>query len=166
MRTKEGMAIARAKGKLKGKKPKLSDRRQASCAACMTRVTTRSAIWQSCSTYRDQPSIASCSGHEARKRLRPRYSCRSLRGTWRTHTTRTNPPFAIAAIADAAFVRGCRAIFAALQPKSPDRPFKAMMKPGFQTAPSLQRGSTIKMRDEAAVRNVGSMAAAIGVLIL
>jgi DNA invertase Pin-like site-specific DNA recombinase len=29
MRTKEGMAIARAKGKLKGKKPKLSDRRQA-----------------------------------------------------------------------------------------------------------------------------------------
>ena len=29
MRTKEGMAIARAKGRLKGKKPKLSDRRQA-----------------------------------------------------------------------------------------------------------------------------------------
>ena len=28
MRTKEGMAIARAKGKLKGKKSKLSDRRQ------------------------------------------------------------------------------------------------------------------------------------------
>lgn len=28
MRTKEGMAIARAQGKLKGKKPKLSDRRQ------------------------------------------------------------------------------------------------------------------------------------------
>ncbi|MCF6433769.1 MULTISPECIES: recombinase family protein [unclassified Leisingera] len=28
MRTREGMAIARAKGKLKGKKPKLSDRRQ------------------------------------------------------------------------------------------------------------------------------------------
>jgi DNA invertase Pin-like site-specific DNA recombinase len=29
MRTKEGMAVARAKGKLQGKKPKLSDRRQA-----------------------------------------------------------------------------------------------------------------------------------------
>ena len=29
MRTREGMAIARAKGRLKGKKPKLSDRRQA-----------------------------------------------------------------------------------------------------------------------------------------
>lgn len=28
MRTKDGMAIARAKGKLKGKKPELSDRRQ------------------------------------------------------------------------------------------------------------------------------------------
>lgn len=28
MRTKEGVAVARAKGKLKGKKPKLSDRRQ------------------------------------------------------------------------------------------------------------------------------------------
>lgn len=28
LRTKEGMAVARAKGKLKGKKPKLSDRRQ------------------------------------------------------------------------------------------------------------------------------------------
>ena len=28
MRTKEGLAVARAKGKLKGKKPKLSDRRQ------------------------------------------------------------------------------------------------------------------------------------------
>ena len=29
MRTREGMAVARAKGKLKGKKPKLSERRQA-----------------------------------------------------------------------------------------------------------------------------------------
>ena len=29
MRTREGMAVARARGKLKGKKPKLSDRRQA-----------------------------------------------------------------------------------------------------------------------------------------
>ena len=29
MRTREGMAVARAKGKLRGKKPKLSDRRQA-----------------------------------------------------------------------------------------------------------------------------------------
>ena len=29
MRTKEGMAVARAKGKLKGKMPKLSTRRQA-----------------------------------------------------------------------------------------------------------------------------------------
>ena len=28
MRTREGMAVARAKGRLKGKKPKLSDRRQ------------------------------------------------------------------------------------------------------------------------------------------
>ena len=28
MRTREGMAVARAKGKLNGKKPKLSDRRQ------------------------------------------------------------------------------------------------------------------------------------------
>lgn len=29
MRTRKGMAVARAKGKLEGKKPKLSDRRQA-----------------------------------------------------------------------------------------------------------------------------------------
>ena len=29
MRTREGMAVARAKGKLRGKQPKLSDRRQA-----------------------------------------------------------------------------------------------------------------------------------------
>ena len=29
MRTREGMAVARAKGRLKGKKPKLSERRQA-----------------------------------------------------------------------------------------------------------------------------------------
>jgi DNA invertase Pin-like site-specific DNA recombinase len=28
LRTKEGMAIARAKGKLKGKRPKLSDKQQ------------------------------------------------------------------------------------------------------------------------------------------
>ena len=28
MRTREGMAIAKAKGKLRGKKPKLSDKRQ------------------------------------------------------------------------------------------------------------------------------------------
>jgi len=46
MRTKGSMPVP-APGKLKGKKPKASDRRQTNCAACMTRGDLLdSAIWQ------------------------------------------------------------------------------------------------------------------------
>ena len=58
LRTREGMAIARARGKLRGKQPKLSDKQQKSCAGCTTPATTRSAILPSCSPSHDQPFIA------------------------------------------------------------------------------------------------------------
>ena len=43
MRTREGMAVARAKGKLRGKKPKLSARQARELAACTTPASTASA---------------------------------------------------------------------------------------------------------------------------
>ena len=55
LRTREGMAIARAKGKLRGKSPKLSDKQQPNSAACTTPATIPSAISPKCSRYRAQP---------------------------------------------------------------------------------------------------------------
>nr|WP_099456715.1 recombinase family protein [Pseudomonas amygdali] len=86
LRTREGMAIARAKGKLRGKKPKLSDRQQKelrrmhdsgeysisdlaevfsisrptvyrTLARQSIGVSTRSVIWPKCFPYQDQRSI-------------------------------------------------------------------------------------------------------------
>ena len=48
LRTREGMAIARAKGKLRGKQPKLSDKQQKNFAVCMKPGSTQSAIWLNC----------------------------------------------------------------------------------------------------------------------
>ena len=62
MRTGEGMAIARDKGKLRGKQPKLSDRQQGNSAACTPPASTPSAISPSYSPSQDQPSIAHSSG--------------------------------------------------------------------------------------------------------
>lgn len=64
MRTKEGMAIALAKGKLKGKKPKLSDRQTE-----LRRVhNTGDYVISDLAELFDgsRPSIASCSGHRVR----------------------------------------------------------------------------------------------------
>jgi len=72
---------------------------------------------------------------------------------------RTKRPFALAAIADAAFVRGCRAIIAALRPKSPFRSFKTMTRPGFQTALSPLPRSTIKTRTKLPLSDAQSMSA-------
>ena len=58
MRTREGMAIARAKGKLRGKQPKLSDRQQRELCRCTPPASIPSAISPSSSPYQDQPSIA------------------------------------------------------------------------------------------------------------
>ena len=58
MRTREGMAIARAKGKLRGKQPKLSDKQQhVSYAECMTPGAIQSVIWRKYFLYPVPPSI-------------------------------------------------------------------------------------------------------------
>ena len=57
MRTREGMAIARAKGKLRGKQPKLSEKQQRELTVCTRPENTPSAIWQRCSRSQDRPSI-------------------------------------------------------------------------------------------------------------
>jgi DNA invertase Pin-like site-specific DNA recombinase len=49
MRTCEGMAVTRAKGKLKGKQPKLSARQQARLVRLHLAETTTSPSWLSCS---------------------------------------------------------------------------------------------------------------------
>lgn len=51
MRTREGMAVARSKGKLRGKKPKLSDRQQKELRRMYTPTTIRSAISPRCSRF-------------------------------------------------------------------------------------------------------------------
>jgi hypothetical protein len=58
MRTREGMAIARAKGKLRGKQPKLTIKQKENCAGCMTPAATPSAISPSCFQSPVQPYIA------------------------------------------------------------------------------------------------------------
>jgi hypothetical protein len=46
---------------------------------------------------------------------------------------RTNPPFAVVAIADAAFVRSRSGVFFAVQRVSPKRPFKSAFRRQSQT---------------------------------
>ncbi|WP_218829823.1 recombinase family protein [Burkholderia sp. AU6039] len=46
--TREGMAIARAKGKLRGKQPKLSVKQQKELRRMHDSATTRSVIWRNC----------------------------------------------------------------------------------------------------------------------
>lgn len=77
MRTREGMAIARAKGKLRGKQPKLSEKRQKELRGCTRPATTRSATWPSCST------------------------CRGRRFTGRSRANRREPPERLDRSADA-----------------------------------------------------------------
>ena len=48
MRTREGMAVARAKGKLRGKKPKLSRNNRPNSGVCTPPATIRSLISLSC----------------------------------------------------------------------------------------------------------------------
>ena len=49
LRTREGMAVARARGKLKGKQPKLSDRQQKELRRMHDTGDYSTAIWPSCS---------------------------------------------------------------------------------------------------------------------
>ncbi len=74
-------------------------------------------------------------------------SRRSLRTDAMTEM-RTNPPFARAAIADAAFLRICGGFFSASQKLSRDRTLKPAQATGFQTVLSLRVTSTIKTRDK------------------
>ena len=58
LRTRDGMAIARAKGKLRGKQPKVPTDSSGNSAACMPRASIPSAISPSSSPSQDQPSIS------------------------------------------------------------------------------------------------------------
>ena len=62
MRTRDGMAIAHAKGKLHGKQPKVSDDSSGNSAACMPPASIPSAISPNSSLSQDQPSIAHSTG--------------------------------------------------------------------------------------------------------
>ena len=62
MRTREGMAIARARGKLRGKQRKLSTDSSGNSAACMPRASIPSAISPSSSQSQNQPSIVHSTG--------------------------------------------------------------------------------------------------------
>jgi hypothetical protein len=64
-----------------------------------------------------------------------RCNCKICEG--RTHRLRTKRPDARAAIADAAFVRSCGNFYAAMQPASLKRPFKATISVGFK--PTFRR---------------------------
>ena len=57
MRTREGMAIAKAKGKLGGKQPKLSEKQRKELCECTIPAITRSVILQSSFPYHGRPSI-------------------------------------------------------------------------------------------------------------
>ncbi|MCL6283717.1 hypothetical protein M3P21_09260 [Ruegeria sp. 2012CJ41-6] len=63
-----------------------------------------------------------------------------------TTQTRTNPPFALAAIAVAAMARGRGVVFAALQALSSDRSFAAAVLARPETALSLRLARTIEER--------------------
>jgi DNA invertase Pin-like site-specific DNA recombinase len=52
MRTREGMAIARAKGRLRGKQPKMSARQQAHWSSSIRAGSIRSPSWPNCSRSR------------------------------------------------------------------------------------------------------------------
>ncbi len=65
MRTREGMAVARAKGKLRGKQPKLSARQQRSWRGWPPLATTRSPTSPSCSPSPARP----CTGPSSEPRL-------------------------------------------------------------------------------------------------
>ena len=62
MRTREGMAIAHARGKLRGKQPNCPAGSSGNSAACMPPASIPSAISPSYSPSLDQPSIAHSSG--------------------------------------------------------------------------------------------------------
>jgi DNA invertase Pin-like site-specific DNA recombinase len=57
LRTRESMAIARAKGKLRGKQPKLSVKQQNELRRSTTAAITRSVTWRNCFRSRVQPYI-------------------------------------------------------------------------------------------------------------
>ena len=62
MRTREGMAIAHAKGKLHGKQPKVSDDSSGNSAVCTPPASIPSRISPNSSPFQDQPSIAHSTG--------------------------------------------------------------------------------------------------------
>lgn len=66
LRTREGMAVARAKGKLRGKSPSCPIGSRRNFVACTIRATIPSATWLICFPFRDQPFI----GHSGVNLLR------------------------------------------------------------------------------------------------
>jgi DNA invertase Pin-like site-specific DNA recombinase len=85
MRTREGMAVARARGKLRGKNPSSRIARRGSCAGCTTPAIIQSAIWPRSSRCPAPRCTARCSG----RGLRARADCAASPRAWVTSTIAT-----------------------------------------------------------------------------
>jgi DNA invertase Pin-like site-specific DNA recombinase len=71
MRTREGMKVARATGRLRGKKPKLSPARNPTSSRCTTPARTPAPSSRSCSPSPAPPSTGRSSAHASPRRPRP-----------------------------------------------------------------------------------------------
>ena len=69
LRTKEGMRVARAKGRLRGKQPSSTRGKRRTSSRCSARECTRCPSWRICSASRGQRCIARCSGTPDDRRL-------------------------------------------------------------------------------------------------
>ena len=67
MRTREGIAIAKANGRLKGKAPKLTARQQAHLVKLIAPASTRSPSWRSCSRSLARRSTARSTEHPCKR---------------------------------------------------------------------------------------------------
>lgn len=63
LRTKEGMAIAKANGRLKGKPPSSTHASRPTWSNCTSRAATASPSWLTCSPYHGQPSTVCWTKH-------------------------------------------------------------------------------------------------------
>ena len=70
MRTREGMKVARAKGRLRGKQPKLTPQQEAVLAVCTRPASTRAASWRRCSASHARRCTARSSARPAPPSLR------------------------------------------------------------------------------------------------
>ena len=71
MRTREGMKVAKAKGRLRGKQPNSSLPRRSTSSSCGTPENTPAPSWRSCSPWRVPRSTGLCNAQALRPRADP-----------------------------------------------------------------------------------------------